>query len=104
MGVTPLPAITVELRNADPDLTALLAEFVAGQGWKPGGLPATILVETRTQCDTIGAALAEFVAAHPGPYEMVVDGPAAMCEIFQLHTVDNTNAIVGALAASSGLL
>jgi hypothetical protein len=104
LGDNSMPAITVELRKADPSLAAPLAEFVVSRGLGPGGTPATIVVETRAECDTIGASVAEFVAAHPGTYEMVVDAPAAVCEIFQLHTVDDTNAIVGAVAASSGLL
>ena len=99
-----MPAITVELRNASPDLTAELADFVVTQRLGPGGSPATILVETRAQCDTIGAVLAGFVAAHPGSYEIFVDGPEASTKIFQLHTIDDTNVIIGAVAMCSGLL
>jgi hypothetical protein len=99
-----MPTITVELRSADPDLTAKLAEFVVGPGLGPGGTPATVVVGTRADCDTTGPALAEFVAAHPGPYEMFVDGPEASTKIFQLHAVEDTNVIVGAVAMCSGLL
>ncbi len=99
-----MSAITVELNNAEPDLTAQLTDFVVSRELGPGGIPATVLVGIRPECDTVGAALAEFVAAHPGPYEMFVEGPAASTKIFQLHTIDDTNVIVRALAMCSGLL
>ncbi len=99
-----MPTITVQLRNADPNLTDQLAAFVADRGLGPGGTPAAVEVGTRADCDATGAALAEFVAAHPGSYQMFVDGPEASTKIFQLHTVDDTNVIVGAVAMCSGLL
>jgi hypothetical protein len=98
-----MPTITVQLRNADPNLTDQLAVFVAARGLGPGRTPAAVDVETRAGCDTTGTALAEFVAARPGPYQMVVDGPEASTTIFQLHTVDDTN-VIGAVAMCSGLL
>jgi hypothetical protein len=99
-----MPAITIELKKADPDLASQLSQFVVSQRLGPGGTPATVLVETRAECDAAGAALAEFVATRPGPYEMFVDGPEASTKIFQLHTIDDVNVIVGAVAMCSGLL
>lgn len=99
-----MTAITVELKDANPELAAQLEQFVISRRLGPGGAPPAVLVGTRADCDTMGAALAEFVAAHPGPYEMFVDGPAASTKIFQLHTVDDTNVIIGAVAMCAGLL
>ena len=99
-----MPAVTVELRKADPGLMAELAEFVVSRGMGPASACPTILVESSTECDAVAAALAEFVASHPGSYEMVVDGPEETSEIFKLHTANDTDAIFDAVAASSGFL
>ncbi len=99
-----MPAITVELVDTDPNLTAHLEKFVKARGLGPGGTPAVIHVATRAECDTIGAALAEFVATQPHLHKMLVDGPDATSEISQLHTSNDTNVLTGAVAMCSGLL
>ena len=96
-----MPEITVDLRNADPALKAALAGFVAERGIGDGSSTVRFDVETTADCDAAGVAIAEFIAAHPGSYELLLDGPEALARSARTNTAEE---VAGSIGLCAGLL